>query len=1111
MSRRCMGCMELFGDEFEICPHCGYIVGTPAEEAVHMEPGTLLHDRYIIGKVLGYGGFGVTYIGWDGKLEQKVAVKEYLPSEFSTRMPGQSRLTVFNGDKSEQFHDGLKKFVEEARHLAKFQNEGGIVKIFDSFEENQTAYIVMEYLEGETLTSYLKREKTIPEDRAVAMMIPIMESLQAVHAEGLLHRDIAPDNIFLLKDGSVKLIDFGASRYATTSHSRSLTVIIKPGYSPEEQYRSLGDQGPHTDVYALAATLYKMITGKTPPDAMERRTKYESQSKDILEEPHKLVKTISVNRENAILNAMNVRVEDRTPDVATFIHELNADPPAKRRYGKIKKIDLYSLSLWIKIAVPAALVCIATFVALLLTGVINFSRYSDVIVIPKGVVVVPDVEGEHKDEALKAIESGQLLAQTGGTIQSEYIAAGKIILQSPVGGSYMDVNGTVVLVVSSGSGVVEVKDGKATVPYVVWDKKEDAIAKLQAAGLGDPIIEEAYDEHVAEGQVIHQSLEAGDQVEEGAVITLRISLGAASFSMPDIREKVYADEMKALTAKGLVVTAEYQKNDKIPVGCVISQSVEPGTSVKRGDKVVVTVSSGEDTVKVADVAGKTADEAKSVLNKQGFNVTVLENYDAKVEAGRIISQSPKAGSSQIRGTTVTVYVSKGKQPVSVKLDGNGGTVAKSSMTVLYTAAYGELPVPSRTGYTFAGWYSSASGGKKVQSSTPVETSADHTLYAHWTPASYKATFDGNGGAKSDGAKTVTKTVTYTAAYGELPSVTRVGFTFAGWYTSASGGTRVRPDTKVTATADHTLYARWTPITYTLTLQANGGTVSPSTVRLNYGTYYGTLPTPTRDYYDFVGWYTAASGGTQVTSSFKMGAADTTVYARWKQKALSDWVLAANVPAGGKIEDRKWTYTKTETTESYSTAMDGWTQTGSRWEKSGSGSVNYASFPSTFYTGHTIYKNFAKSAVSAYETETTKRTVSNSQAGYVYWHWMYDSGGSGSIANRAIYHQYGYGPSNNFLYKYFYAFTSTKGDYSGDTYYCNSQGRYNYIINDQHTSYADSGGARRWFRFTYYQSSYTDYKKVFSYQKVTTGLESTAQVSAGGGISDVKEYVRYRAK
>ena len=195
--------MEQYDDALNVCPHCGYVCGTPAEESIHMQPGTLLHDRYIVGRVLGYGGFGVTYIGWDGKLEQKVAIKEYLPGEFSTRMPGQSQVTVFNGDKSEQFRDGLKKFVEESKRLAKFQNEAGIVKIFDSFEENETAYIIMEYLDGITLKEYLGQVGTIPEDEAINMLMPVMESLQTVHAEGLLHRDIAPDNIFLTKDGKV--------------------------------------------------------------------------------------------------------------------------------------------------------------------------------------------------------------------------------------------------------------------------------------------------------------------------------------------------------------------------------------------------------------------------------------------------------------------------------------------------------------------------------------------------------------------------------------------------------------------------------------------------------------------------------------------------------------------------------------------------------------------------------------------------------------------------------------------------------------------------------------------------------------------------------------------
>ena len=590
MSKRCMGCMELFGDEFKICPHCGYIEGTLAEEAIHMEPGTLLYDRYIIGKVLGFGGFGVTYIGWDGKLEQKVAIKEYLPSEFSTRMPGQSTVTVFNGDKSEQFRDGLNKFVEEAKRLAKFQNEPGIVKVFDSFTENETAYIVMEFLDGETLTEYLKREHTIPEEDAVNMLMPVMNSLQVVHQEGILHRDIAPDNIFLTKTGEVKLIDFGASRYATTSHSRSLTVIIKPGYSPEEQYRSRGDQGPYTDIYALAATMYKMITGKTPPDAMERRAKIENQRRDILELPHRINKTISVNRENALLNAMNVRIEDRTANVSDFINELNANPPVKRRYGKIKKIDIYSWPLWLKIAVPSALAILLVFGTLLFTGVLFPSLFTDEIVVPEGMVVVPDVEEMDKDEALKILEENNLTPSPEGNITSDYIEAGKIVLQTPVGGSYLEEYGTVLLTISSGNGVIAPINGTATVPYVVWDTQEDAIAKLKEAGLAEPTIKKQSDENVEGGKVISQSIESGTKVDEGTKITIIVSTGPPPFDMPNVVGNTEKSATQTLKGKGLVVSIEYTRDNSIENGKVVSQEPNAGTSLIKGSSVTIYVS-----------------------------------------------------------------------------------------------------------------------------------------------------------------------------------------------------------------------------------------------------------------------------------------------------------------------------------------------------------------------------------------------------------------------------------------------------------------------------------------------------------------------------------------
>ena len=147
-------------------------------------------------------------------------------------------------------------------------------------------------------------------------------------------------------------------------------------------------------------------------------------------------------------------------------------------------------------------------------------------------------------------------------------------------------------------------------------------------------------------------------------------------------------------------------------------------------------------------------------------------------------------------------------------------------------------------------------------------------------------------------------------------------------------------------------------------------------------------------------------------------------------------------------------------------MSGWTQTGNYWKQTGSGSTNYASFPRGFDTGHSIYKSFAKSAYNSYDNGSTKRTVNNAWAGYVYWHWMYDCGGGNGIANRAILDYKGTGPDNGFYYKYFGAFTSTTGNYSNDKYYCNSRNITNYIIPGR-TAYSECQGATRWFRFDYY--------------------------------------------
>ena len=237
--------------------------------------------------------------------------------------------------------------------------------------------------------------------------------------------------------------------------------------------------------------------------------------------------------------------------------------------------------------------------------------------------------------------------------------------------------------------------------------------------------------------------------------------------------------------------------------------------------------------------------------------------------------------------------------------------------------------------------------------------------------------------------------------------------------------------------------------------------------------------------------------------------DIALYPHWHPGDIFGWTPASEIPSDAQIVEEKWTYTLTSNTESTAPSMSGWTQTGNYWKQTGSGSTNYASFPRGFDTGHSIYKSFAKSAYNSYDNGSTKRTVNNAWAGYVYWHWMYDCGGGNGIANRAILDYKGTGPDNGFYYKYFGAFTSTTGNYSNDKYYCNSRNITNYIIPGR-TAYSECQGATRWFRFDYYKSTYTDYQKIYQYQKVEN-LESGTPVYGSNTISNVQHWVLYRVR
>ena len=315
----CYGCMKELNTNGK-CPYCGFDLhnGTYVIQPHQLKPGTKLRDRYIIGKVIGEGGFGITYVGLDDFFGVKVAIKEFYMSGFVNRNNTYSaKVSAETGEKRILFEKNRERFYAEAKVLVKFSQIDGISKVRDFFYENDTAYIVMEYLQGRTLQSILKEKKTLSVDETIKIVKPILKALEVVHKENIIHRDISPDNIIITNDGKPWLIDFGAAREFAEDDMKSLSVILKHGYAPEEQYRRRGVQGPWTDIYALSATMYRCISGKRPDDALERLVEDETVELWLLKAE------CSKELSDVIMRGLSIHAKDRYQSATGMLADLN--------------------------------------------------------------------------------------------------------------------------------------------------------------------------------------------------------------------------------------------------------------------------------------------------------------------------------------------------------------------------------------------------------------------------------------------------------------------------------------------------------------------------------------------------------------------------------------------------------------------------------------------------------------------------------------------------------------------------------------------------------------------------------------------------------------------
>ncbi len=688
----CFGCFEQYDDSFDICPHCGYAEGTEPELATYMRPGAILNERYVIGRALGHGGFSVTYLAWDALLLHKVAIKEYLPSEYATRRPGESRLTIFSGKEGEYFQFGKEKFLDEAKRLSAFQNEDGIVHVYDCFSANETAYLVMEYLDGITLSEYLKKEAAVsPQGRiapeeAISMLTPVMLSLQRVHDSGMIHRDIAPDNIMLLKDGGVRLIDFGAARHAVHDCGKSMTVIIKDGYSPEEQYNSHSVQGPAADVYALSATLYQMITGITPPGAIERGEYLQKHKRDMLPPPSKFNKAVTKTQDTAILNGMALHTQDRTQSVAELYEELTAQTPVRRVQETIRKRSSFSWPLWAKITAGVLAAAIVAGGVLLY---LNRKPKTDTAAEDGSYVLSPNVVNMQVVNAVTAAEDASLHLVVEGSDYDAGVEQGRILTQNPDPGTKLAPASDLLATASLGKErPVGVMDDMSS---MLKDAAEDHLTRM---GLSDVQINWEYvaSDDEMPGAIVSQSVTAGSTLTPSSNVTISVaqpsqtpvtpvpttpsngSSSSGSSGSVDISELVPSED-SYVTVRDYVgqsfdtaradlrtvslygVKCELRYHPSIPSGSIIQQSPEGGEKILKGSGVYFVVSLGPQKQLVPNVLYKEQGEAERLLAQSGFGSAPKAVTSSYVAPGHVAAQTPLGGSEAAPGTKISLDIS----------------------------------------------------------------------------------------------------------------------------------------------------------------------------------------------------------------------------------------------------------------------------------------------------------------------------------------------------------------------------------------------------------------------------------------------------------------------
>lgn len=591
-----------------------------------LKPGTILQGKFIVGYPIGAGGFGNTYIGWNQLLLRKVAIKEYYPEQYITRADDHLTVTVPDKGLQPRFKKGLWQFLEEARSVAALQDIKGVVEISNFFEENGTGYIVMEYLEGMDVKTILKKSGNKKDyEWCRRVILTVLDTLKEIHKRGVLHRDIAPDNIFVTSEGVIKLIDFGAAKHASALANMNVDIMLKVGYAPIEQYGRTIPQGAYTDLYAVAAMFYRMLTGKKPIPANKRK------NNDTLITPSEMGVEIPQQAEMAIMVCLNLMPKYRLQSAEEFMEALDGRyfkpvyepewilPPVKEKKSLVAWIS--SLPIAVKATMCFLAICLITSG---IAGAIAFMKNNtEQVAVLESTVADGKIRIEdYQDKNYEDIEAA-LKQQGFKNVSQQYALSekekGTILAQSLEAGTIASLDDKMSFTVSGGTEKYTMPDCidmtepeiidffteqnfKVTVyanPYRTDGRTEKAKNAAQEHE-GMVCIQYEFEKDIVKGVCYKQSISAGDEIQTTADITFTLSMGgeAADFEveLPDFTNMTKEQVDKEVKEAGLmeILLIEYEEepeySDSVEKDCVLSQSLAAGKKInllKDTEKTVI--------------------------------------------------------------------------------------------------------------------------------------------------------------------------------------------------------------------------------------------------------------------------------------------------------------------------------------------------------------------------------------------------------------------------------------------------------------------------------------------------------------------------------------------